>query len=321
MMKRASIPLLIATLSMMVLAQDTGSKAEGEGSSQTTTQYHVFTTGAPVRAFAIQEDIVWCAMDLGLASITMHGEKKTDIKAMGSMPAAGIETIAVDKQNRVWFGGPSGVAVKSQAKITQITSRNGLPNDRVHAIAAASNGGVWVGTDSGAALYQGTSWKVFTEADGLTSNKIQVIAPGAGGAIWFGTDKGIAVYDGGHWTTHTTKNGMSWNDTRALCFDQRKGVMWAAVGDKDVNMFDGQKWNVFMEIQSGITAIMIDSQSRAWFASDNGLIKFNGDDWISDPSQIGAPITRAFQMKCDEKGNLWFATNQGVLYLLNPYPF
>jgi len=117
------------------------------------------------------------------------------------------------------------------------------------------------------------------------------------------------------------KSGMSWNDTRALAFDRRKETVWAAVGDKDVNTFDGQKWNVYMEIQQGITSIMVDSQSRIWFGSPAGIIKFNGDDWVSDPKQLGIPAAPVYQLFCDEKGNMWFAMETGVVFRTNPYPF
>ena len=97
--------------------------------------------------------------------------------------------------------------------------------------------------------------------------------------------------------------------------------VWAAVGEKDVNCFDGQKWNVFMDIQRDIVAIMVDSQSRIWFGSPAGLIKFNGDDWVSDPKLLGVPSAPAYQLFCDEKGNMWFGLETGVVFRTNPYPF
>jgi ligand-binding sensor domain-containing protein len=76
-----------------------------------------------------------------------------------------------------------------------------------------------------------------------------------------------------------------------------------------------------MEIQPGITTIMVDSQSRIWFGHPAGLIKFNGDDWISDPKQLGVPAASVYQLYCDEKGNMWLATENGVIFRANPYPY
>jgi ligand-binding sensor domain-containing protein len=117
------------------------------------------------------------------------------------------------------------------------------------------------------------------------------------------------------------KNGMSWNDTKALAYDGRKNMIWAAVGDQDVNTFDGKAWNTYMNIQMGIKSIMVDTQSRVWFGYDQGLIKFNGEEWISDAKKHGIPAVMVTQMHRDGKGNLWFASQNGVVFLTNPYPY
>ncbi len=129
------------------------------------------------------------------------------------------------------------------------------------------------------------------------------------------------MFDGAKWTLHDMKKGLSWNDVKALAQDSRKNVIWAAVGEKDVNCFENGKWNTYMEIQPGITSIMVDTQSRIWFGSETGLLKFNGDEWISDPKQLGIPAAQVFSLHRDNGGNLWFAMESGVVRLANPYPF
>ncbi|MGA2508192.1 MAG: two-component regulator propeller domain-containing protein [Chitinispirillaceae bacterium] len=288
------------------------------------TEWRLFSIDWPVRAFALQGTTLWCATEPFVASINTRSVKKADyqkMKELGAMPADSIAAVAVDKQGRVWFGGPNGAAMKNGSQITVFTAENGLSGTRVSAIVTAGDGGVWVGTDNGADLFLGGTWKQYTVKEGLVSNKIQTILVDGKGSVWFGTDKGISVFDGLNWKSYTMKDGMSWNDTRALAYDRRKQMVWAAVGEKDVNCFDGQKWNVYMEIQPGITTIMVDSQSRIWFGHPAGLIKFNGDDWISDPKQLGVPAASVYQLYCDEKGNMWLATENGVIFRANPYPY
>jgi ligand-binding sensor domain-containing protein len=117
------------------------------------------------------------------------------------------------------------------------------------------------------------------------------------------------------------KNGLSWNDTKALAYDAKKNMIWAAVGDKDMNAYDGKSWKVFMEVGDGIVAIMADTQSRIWISTATGLMKFNGDEWVTDPQKIGITAAQVTQMQCDDKGNLWFGMESGVLKLDNPYPY
>lgn len=285
------------------------------------TEWRVFSVGGAVRAFAVQSDLLWAATESVVSSI--GSGKRAELQKfskLGSMPGEGIVAIVADRQGRVWFGGPAGVAVKSGNQFTNYSTGNGLCDNNVSFITAANDGSVWVGTGNGVSQFQGGSWKSYSTKDGLASDKIQTIMADGRGNVWFGTDKGISVYNGSKWTSHTMKNGMSWNDTKALAFDPKKGVVWAAVGEKDVNSYDGKQWNVFMDIQAGITSIMVDSEGRIWFGSANGLIKFNGDEWISDSKQLGVPAAQVSQVYCDGAGNLWFATENGVVRLANPYP-
>jgi ligand-binding sensor domain-containing protein len=288
------------------------------------TEWRLFSVDWPVHAMALQGSTLWCATETFVASVNTRNTKKADMqkfKSLGAMAADSIAAIVIDKQGSIWFGGPGGIAVKSGVQFTVYTVDNGLCDNKVNVLLMTADGAVWAGTDNGACQFVAGAWKKFTVKEGLVSNKIQAMCIDSKGALWFGTDKGISVFDGVKWKSYTMKDGMSWNDTKAIAWDRRKETIWAVVGEKDVNSFDGEKWNVYMDIQTGITSLMVDSQSRIWFGTGKGLIKFNGDDWISDPQQLGVPAAPTYQLFCDEKGNMWFATETGVVYRANPYPF
>jgi ligand-binding sensor domain-containing protein len=322
MMRASLAAVLIAAASIPAAG---GKKARADSVVyDTPTEWRLFSIDWPVRAFALQGTTLWCGTERFVASINIRSGKRLEaqrIKVIGGMSAENIASIAVDKQGRIWFGGPDGAAMKSGAQVTVFTSENGLLEGKINVIAAAKDGSVWVGTDNGAHRFNDGTWTPFTVKEGLVSNKIQCLLTDARGAVWFGTDKGISVYDGVAWSAHTMKNGMSWNDTKAMAYDRQKETVWAAVGEKDVNCFDGTTWNVYMDIQQGIVAIMVDSQSRIWFGSPAGLTKFNGDEWVSDPKLLGVPSAPAYQLFCDEKGNMWFGLETGVVFRNNPYPF
>ncbi|MBN2035488.1 MAG: hypothetical protein JW768_01980 [Chitinispirillaceae bacterium] len=330
--------LIVAACSLAIAAapkqqkQAEAEKAKGSQSGEVKadsmvydkpTEWRVYSVDGAAKAFAVSGENLWCATESEVALISMRG-KRSDVvrfKKLGTMPAAGIAAIAIDGKDGIWFGGPEGLALKNGDQVTVFTSANGLADNTVNALAVAANGAVWVGTDKGASVYSNGSWKKYTKKDGLVSNKIQAICAGKRGTVWLGTDKGISVYSGVKWSSYTMKNGMSWNDTKALAYDENNGVLWAAVGEKDVNSFDGKKWNVYMEIQSGITSIMVDTHSRKWFGSETGLIKFNDDEWITDPAKLGVPAAQVYQIYCDANGNHWFANESGVVRLDNPYPY
>ena len=309
-----------------------GNKAAGKQTGETKAdsmvydepvQWRIFSIDGPGVAFALQGDLLWISSGTQVASMGIKNTKKNELtryKALGAVSSEGITGIAIDKQGNVWFGGKNGVIMKNGAQFTGYTAENGLSDNTINGIVATPDGNVWVGTDNGLNCYSAGSWKKYSTGEGLASDKIQTLLVDKSGSVWAGTDKGISVFTNGKWTTHSTKNGMSWNDTRALGLDPRNGSVWAFVGQKDINTWNGKSWDVYMDIAPGIKSIMIDSQGRVWCASSTGLIKFNGDEWVNDPSKLGVPAKEIYQMYKDEAGNLWYGMETGVIRLENPYP-
>jgi ligand-binding sensor domain-containing protein len=284
-------------------------------------EWQVYATEGQVTAFAPRGNTVWYATAAQAGAINMKTGKKQLFQKLGEMPAAGITTVAIDCTGGVWLGGPNGVATTTNgASFTVFTSENGLPDNAVN-VVFPTKGGVWIGTDNGLAAYQGGSFKSFTTENGLAGNSVRDITVDGKGVVWLGTNKGIATYNGGTWGTHDMNSGLSWNDVKAIAFDTRKEVIWAAVGDADINAYDGKEWEVFMQIQPGISCIMTDTQSRIWFGSDEGLLKYNGFEWVYDPQKIGVPATVVADMHRAGNGDLWFGIDTGVLHMSNPYPF
>ena len=130
-----------------------------------------------------------------------------------------------------------------------------------------------------------------------------------------------AVLRGSQWKKYNESSGLSSNDAKAIAFDDRQGILWAAVGEMDVNSYNGKEWSTYMDIQVGISCIMSDTQSRIWFGSESGALKYNGFEWLTEPAKIGFPAAVVNDMYRDGKGDLYFAIESGVLHMANPYPY
>jgi ligand-binding sensor domain-containing protein len=286
-------------------------------------QWKTFPSDKPVKAFTVQKDYVWMATETGLHMMNMlKGGDKKDFPAIGSIPATSITSLATDAAGNVWVGTDNGVAMKTKDGFKIFTKENGLPDNAINVIVAAKGGKVWVGANNGAACYQAGSWTAYTVAQGLCGAKVRAIAIDNNNTVWLGTDKGISAFDGSKWATHNMNSGLSWNDTKAMACDPRTNIIWAAVGDKDINSYDGKSWKQYMEVVEGaIKCIMTDTQSRIWLGTAGGLAKFNGEEWITDQQKIGIPANQTTQMRCDAQGNLWFGMDKGVMRVANPYPY
>lgn len=319
----SAITLLAAIAAVSAGSQKHETKVDSI-SYETGAEWKIFQTGGAVRGFALGNNGIWSVTEGGITYLNLGSGKKSDMqtyKDLGGIPAADATCIAVDNAGVVWVGTKSGLAMRTKDSFKLFTKENGLSDNAVNKVLPAKGGKLWVATDNGVSLLQGGSWTVYGTKDGLAGDKVHDIVIGEAGSVWFGTNKGISSFDGSKWTTYNMKSGLSWNDTKALAYDGRANTIWAAVGEKDMNSFDGKSWKVFMDVGDGVIAIMADSQSRIWIATASGLMKFNGEEWISDAQKIGITAAQVSQMHKDEKGNLWFGMETGVLKLDNPYPY
>lgn len=324
-MKMRIMGIILAALSLPLFAGSQKHETKVDSMSyETGAEWKIYSTGGAVKGFALYNNTVWSVTEAGITSITVVASKKGDMqtyKDLGGIPAKDATCIAVDYSGVVWIGTKAGLVMKTKDSFKVFTKDKGLSDNAVNKILPGRAGKLWIATENGVSLYQNGAWTAYTSKDGLAGDNVRDIVMGPDGTVWFGTNKGISCLNGTTWSTYNMKNGLSWNDTKALGFDSKTGKVWAAVGDKDINAYDGKSWKVFMEVGESIVAIMVDTQSRVWIATATGLIKFNGDEWITDPQKIGIKAAQVTQMQRDEKGNLWFGMESGVLKLDNPYPY
>ncbi len=283
-------------------------------------EWRTYETEGQVLAFAVTHSHIWYSTGQIVATYERRTNKKRAYPKLGNYASAGIKTIIKDKNNNVWFGSDNGVIQYKNNKFKLYTTKDGLSDNGVNKIYSSSKA-IWIATTKGVTQFQNGSWTAFTAKDGLCSEDVRDITSDDKGNIYFATNKGIAIFNGSAWKKYDESNGLSTNEIKAIAYDTRRGILWVACGESDVDNYNGKEWNSFMGIQEGITSIMVDTQSRIWFGSDMGIIKYNGFEWVTDPSKIGFPAASVSYMYRDHKGDLFFGLESGVLHMKNPYPF
>jgi len=326
----ASAVLLTLSLGLSAFAQKekTGEDAIAkEVIHEKPNEFKIIASRSPVKAFVVLRDVVWYATDEIVVSQSMVAVKGKPVmeqhQKLGNIASSGVTSMAADRSDNVWIACEEGVAVaRSSKNITSYTSADGIPEGKVLAVAAGSGGDVWIGTENGAARFNGSSWTKYTKSDNLASNRVQGIVANSRGEIYLGTDKGLSVYNGSSFQNYNAKNtgnsGLEWNNVRVLAKEPNSDVIWMTDGPKNLNTFDGKTWKRYMEIQDGITSIMNDTR-RTWFGSESGLLRFNGEEWVSDKNMHGVPAEQVYAMQRDSNGNLCFGMEKGVMILSNPY--
>lgn len=285
-----------------------------------TIQWRVYETDMPVTAFALTPALIWYCTDQAVGAYDLKTHQKRIYSSLGTVTSSGMKTIATDTKGGVWFGGSQGAIHYKNSQWKHYTEDNGLAHTTVNKIFVDSKS-IWFATEKGISVFSDNAFKTYTSTDGVCGNSVRDITADNKGTLYFATDKGIAVFDGMQWSKFDVSNGLGWNNTKAIAYDLRKEELWVAAGEQDVNSYNGKVWNTYIDIQPGITSIMVDTQSRIWFGSTSGIIKYNGFEWIFEPAKVGFPAEQVNDMYRDGNGDLYFALENGILHMKNPYPF
>ncbi len=129
---------------------------------------------------------------------------KTDIWKQWSgresgLITSGVFTLAVDKNNEVWFGHGFGLVsyglgkINSSGSISYLTIKDGLIENHVSDLAFDSSGTLWITTNGGLSSYKDGVWRTIGENTGLICSILWPVKPRVG-KIFVGTlGKGLAV--------------------------------------------------------------------------------------------------------------------------------
>jgi ligand-binding sensor domain-containing protein/signal transduction histidine kinase len=202
-----------------------------------------------------------------------------------------------------WYG-PDG-------KCRRISQAQGLSSDFVQSLCYDRGGNLWVGTDGGG--LNRIKRKIFTMPDGLRPLVAQSVSEDAAGGLW----TAFNAHGVSYWITNVAQDfGVSRNQSAwAVLVDHRQQVR---VGTLDEGLFEFQM-NHFVPASGAeipgpqIFALLEDRSGQLWAGTQNGLARWNNQDWklFTTLDGLSGKVVRAIAE--DAGGNLWAGTeNQGL---------
>lgn len=188
-----------------------------------------------------------------------------------------IRTLFIDSEGRVWAASKNGVSVLDGNEISLFTLKNGLPNENIETICEDSEGNIWLASDgSGAFRFTSDEFVSYHQSGGIGSDYIMNIVQDTVGDYWFGTyGNGLTKYDGHSYAYFTLENKKLNNN-----------IIWSS---------------------------LLDSKSRLWFGSSDGLSLFEDNEIITFKNESWLPsnkVTSLFENK--ETNEIWIGTSKGV---------
>ncbi|MDQ5826878.1 MAG: hypothetical protein M3441_22110 [Chloroflexota bacterium] len=249
-----------------------------------------------------------------------------------------IRSLAID-QRGLWIG----YFVTDQNPANGIGHYNreswtvcGVPGEgaakNINGLALDSKGRVWAAAEKGGVLmFDGRRWRNYTVSDGLPTLETFGITVDKDDQVWAATWEGVAKLDGDRWILpyHTGSGGKGTlfnNHTHAIAFDD-SGNIWVAHMGRGVSQYskaDGkwihrtsEKGELGGDLVFGIAVRNADvaSPESVWFATSNGVSKYEAGGWRTYHISDGLPDDRVQAVAIDPHNRVWAATAGGVAYL------
>jgi signal transduction histidine kinase len=197
--------------------------------------------------------------------------------------------------------------------------KDGLSSDVILSLAAAPNGDLWVGTPDGLNRIRKGVVTSFTSADGLPDDFVRSLLVDADGSLWIGTRRGLAHWIAGraHIDTFTQATGLGSDLVGAMARDTH-GNLWVSTlaGLSRLQGAPGPSISNFTSA-NGLSSNVI----TALLPRSDGtlLIGTQGHGWnvwdghgFSPVEKSGLNRTTIHAILDDERGHLWFATENGI---------
>jgi len=249
-------------------------------------------------------------------------------KAQG-MVSSVVYDIAQDSDGFMWFATEDGLQKYDGVKFVNYRhsrlNENSLSSNIVRNILVDRDDRLWFGTENGLNLYQ-KEFDNFKRIDmRLESNQIRALYQSSEGIIWVGSARGLSRLDPKSLNFKNYSHGR----VRSIFEDDHK-QLWVGSLGKGLYLFD-QTSEEFLPVhysiatnndiadkidlsKSSIIDISQDSYGRILVATwGSGVHFLHRDSHSLSQYDIDLPSKHVRTIHEDEKGRIWFGTEEGIL--------
>ncbi len=270
------------------------------------------------------EGNIWVGTETGGLHI-LRDERFRTFGTRDGLSSDATTTVVEDNAGSLWVGtSGNGLDALSRngafiTKIKTLEVEDGLSSDVILSLAAAPNGDLWVGTPDGLNRIRKGIITTYTSADGLPDDFVRSLLVDADGSVWIGTRRGLAHWmaGGAHIDTFTQATGLGSDLVGAMARDIR-GNLWVATlaglsrlqggGHPTISNFtssNGLSSNVITALlPRNDGTLLIGTQGHGWNIWDG--------HGFSPVQKSGLNRTTIHAILDDERGHLWFATENGI---------
>ena len=287
------------------------------------------------RTYALSEgkdNIIWCAVgNNGVMNYNGVGfQKPLNDSLLKNMR---VRTLVTDNMGRLWLGTEGdGILMMDSLENRKFTTIEGLPSNSFKSIVVDKNNHIWA-----ASIYDGLvhifqkedkTFSIETFRKGIPDLLISTLKVDSENRVWFGTRSGGLGYLSNRKVVKVFKkeNGIPNVAIRAIDFDNQgfihigtagEGVFYANLSATDVQFLPIKTTKFYAK---NIYLLQFDKQNNLWAGSEHGVEKFIFDakknvidvqHFGKNEGFLGIETCQNASI-CDQSGNLWFGTLNGL---------
>lgn len=287
---------------------------------QQFSNWNNYTDMKNISDVIISSDLVWCATNGGAFSYNLsNGEFQTFSKSKG-LNGTSLTAIAVDKQNKIWFGSESGIidiydpSSNSFHTILDIFNSD-KTNKRINDITVKGDT-IFIATAFGISLIDSKNYSFYDTffKFGNFSSNIRVNSILITDKVYAATESGVAIQKTGatnlsapeSWDVYNQTNGLPVASISSLGFYQDKLICGSSAG---LSFFNGFSWETFAGFTTqSVLDLSVDGNSL-YILSPFMVFLFDG----TSTNEFRPIPAVASKLAYSQNLGLFVATNKGLL--------
>ncbi len=237
-----------------------------------------------------------------------------------------INSIVESPAKEIYVATLGGINKFDGKKFKSFPLKPELSKNQVLSMAVDKPGNLWLCTDGGGVCkFNGSTFTYYNEQNGLINDYVRSACLDKNGNIWFGTRGGICFYDGKEFKTIDPVIEQPHNVSQII--NDRDGNLWFCTFGEGVFKYDPSSplktsFKSFINYTEEKDGLILDwirsaTQDKAgnfWFASRNGVSKFDGKSFLNFDKKNGLFYPNINTVMQDNEGKVWFGTDgKGVL--------
>lgn len=279
----------------------------------------------PIQTFVTKNGATWT---LNAKEVTERLGDKTTVYPLNIKPLSFRFNVFEDSAGYVWLG-EFAVHRLGHGAITHFGEAEGLRPSIHHSFWEEPDGSVWFagggGSTEGAGMvrHHDGQLQIFGTANGLLSTSVTSVFHDREGTTWLATTKGLSRLRKTVLTGHSVKDGLDYFEVYPIYRDRRERI-WIGTA-RGLNIYENGKFAPLAVTPADLSAPADEIWGRSivsvqsLWEDDGGRmwVGVNGGMYIIENGKArmvtAAKGHHVFAIRGDRQGNVWAATNRGML--------